>query len=453
MTKTTNPEILDRMPPADLDAERMTIGSIFLDPCKLDELTLILRPDDFHADQWRRLYGALLDMRGAGLAIDERTILDHVRSQGELEAIGGLATIAEASASVAVAAHAVHYARIVRRQAIRREIRYAGEEMIRQAHDDTIDVETLLDRSETQVLAIRERGTAGQMTSLQDGLIELHAAVDRRMRDGADGIKTGLRDLDDKTGGLRASQLIIVAARTGCGKTSFAINISDNVADSGRTVAIFSLEMSREELVGRIVCSRAGINGQSLRSGKLSQVDRERFLEASSQLAALPLWIDDRPTQTVAEIAASCRRLKRAEGLSLVVVDYLQLIEPEDARAPRQEQVARASRRLKALAKEITAPVLCLCQLNRQADGADPRLSHLRESGAIEQDADVVLMLHQADRETAGEQRFGEIQLKIAKQRSGPVAEITLAWDGETTTFSNHAKPHQEPYSEFTKFA
>lgn len=453
-TQSNNAELLNRMPPADLAAECMTVGSALLDPAALDDLALTLRPDDFHSGQWSKLFRHLVDMRSAGLPIDAQTLVDHLRSAGELEAAGGAAAIAEAFQSVAVAAHAKHYAEIVRRNSIRRALRRAGEEMIRQAHDATADVDKLLDESEMCVLAVRERGDAGRMVRIQEGLLDLTAALDRRMRDGADGLKTGFADLDERTGGFRESQLIILAARTGCGKTALALNVAANAAAGRLPVAMFSLEMSREELTGRLVCSWAGLDSHAVRAGRLSREGRERFAVASNEIARFPLWVDDTPIQTVAEIAASCRRLKRTEGLALVIVDYLQLIEPDDPKAPRQEQVARASRRLKALAKEVSAPVLCLCQLNRQADGAEPRLSHLRESGAIEQDADVVLLLHTAETKPDEHNRPAEIELRIAKQRSGPTGSIKLAWDGATTTFRNHAKPHHlEPYAEFADFA
>ena len=278
--------------------------------------------------------------------------------------------------------------------------------------------------------------------------------LDARMRGEhmSGGVETGFKDLDALTGGLHNSELVVVAARPSMGKTAFAMNVAENVVRQQDEPTLFvSLEMSSLELADRLLCSAAGVNGHRLRNGTISQSDRQKLVKMAAEISQKPLFVDDSPARTVSEIAAAARRIRRREGrLGLIVIDYLQLIEPDNPHDSRQEQVARITRRLKGLAREVNVPVLCLAQLNRQAEDSKdhrPRLSHLRESGAIEQDADVVMFVHREEYYHHGadkEQYAGLAQIIIAKQRNGPVDEIELTWEKEHTRFLNKASGLRE---------
>jgi len=436
------------------------VGSLILDPKLCDDVALILTPDDFYADAHRRLYGHLLAMRDGGGGIDVTLLVDRLKQAGELEAVGGMAYLAEIVESVAVPAHAEYYARIVRDKAILRELIHASTEILRDAYDPTLEPRELLGRAEEKVFAVHDRRSSDQVTSIHDVLVEAFAQIDQRLEHGgATGIPTGFTDLDNLTGGLHDSELVILAGRPSMGKTALATNITDYVAVEGNVPTLFvSLEMSRLELVQRMLCARGRIDGKKFRGGYLSPADREKLVQASAKLSKARLYIDDTPSRTVTEIAACARRLRRTIGLGVVVIDYLQLIEPDNPKDSRQEQVAKIARRLKGLARELQLPVLCLAQLNRQAEATRdnrPRLAHLRESGAIEQDADVVMFVHREEyylsRQEAQERDLvGKAELIVAKQRNGPTGDVKLAWFENHTRFEDLA---QRPYDEFSSFS
>jgi replicative DNA helicase len=452
-------EILDRLPPQNLDAEKGVLGSLFLDPSLCDDVAMILRPEDFYADANRKLYAHMLAMHDEGGRIDTTLVVEHLVQAGDLEAIGGPAYLAEVVQSVAVPAHAEYYARIVREKAVLRDLIHASTEILRDAYDPTLEPRELLGRAEEKIFAVHDQRSSDQVASMHDVLVEAFEQIDRRLEQGhATGVPTGFTDLDEMTGGLHEAEMVILAARPSMGKTALATNIADHVAvETGTGTLFVSLEMSRLELAQRMLCSRGKINGKKFRGGYLASEDRDMLVEASAKLSKAPLFIDDTPSRTITEIAACARRLKRKAKLGLIVIDYLQLIEPDNPKDPRQEQVAKIARRLKAVARELKVPVLCLAQLNRQAEATKdnrPRLSHLRESGAIEQDADVVMFVHREEyyhtREEAQEMDLvGKAELIIGKQRNGPTGEIKLAWFQDFTRFDNLS---QKPYDEFEQF-
>lgn len=452
-------ELLDRLPPQSPEAERGVIGSILLDPEMCDEVVLLLRPDDFYSQSNQTLFAQLVAMHDEGSRIDTMLLIERLKQSGELEAIGGAAYLAEVVQSVPVAAHAVYYAQIVRGKALLRNLIHASTEILRDAWDPTLESKELLSRAEEKIFAIHDRQSGDQVNTIHDVLLQAFEHIDARLKHGnATGVPTGFTDLDNLTGGLHDSELVILAARPSMGKTALATNIADYVTvESGAATLFVSLEMSRTELAQRMLCGRGRIDGSKFRSGILSHEDRERLLEAAGGLSNAPLFIDDTPNRTVTEIAAAARRLKRRNELGLVVIDYLQLIEPDNPRDPRQEQVARIARRLKGLARELSIPVLCLAQLNRQAETTKdnrPRLSHLRESGAIEQDADVVMFVHREEyyhtREEAAERDLqGKAEIICAKQRNGPTGEVKLAWRQEYTRFENFS---ERSYDEFDQY-
>jgi replicative DNA helicase len=452
-------EILDRLPPQNLDAEKGVLGSILLDPPMCDEVALMLRPGDFYAAAHAKLFQHMLAMHDEGKRIDTTLLVERLKQAGDFEAIGGAPYLAEVAHSVAVAAHSVHYAEIVRDKAVLRSLIHTTTEILRDAYDPTQPTRELLNDAEERVFAINDERSEDQVTSIHDVLVAAFEQIDRRAGGEATGIPSGFSDLDAMTGGMHDSELIILAARPSMGKTALATNIADYAAVHSNVTTLFvSLEMSRLELAQRMLCSRGRIDGRKFRSGFLSGEDRKKLVEVSGKLSKAPLFIDDTPGRTVTEIAACARRLKRKARLGLIVIDYLQLIDPDNLRDQRQEQVARIARQLKHLARKLSVPVLCLAQLNRQAEAGGsnrPKLSHLRESGAIEQDADVVMFIHREEygmtREEAQERDLlGKADLIVAKQRNGPTGDVKLRWSQEYTRFepiAAHAHDEFEAYS------
>lgn len=443
-------ELLDRLPPQSLEAERGIIGSLLLDPELCDEVALHVRAEDFYAAAHAKLFAQLMELHNSGQRVDVTLLVERLRQDNELEEIGGVAYLAEVAASVPVAANAVYYAQIVRDKATLRSLIHSSTEILRDAYDQGQEARELLARAEERIFRILDDKAGGEVAAIEDVLHEALSRIDARIAKGAGvgGMPTGFADLDRLTGGLHESELVILAARPSMGKTALATNVADQVAiDQQRATLFVSLEMSRLELAERMLCSRGRINSQNLRNGFISAADRRKLMETTAEMSRAPLYIDDTPSRTMTEIAANARRLKRRADLGLVVIDYLQLIEPDNPKDPRQEQVAKIARRLKGMARELRVPVLCLAQLNRQAETTKdnrPRLSHLRESGAIEQDADVVMFVHREEYYlSSSEERqrvAGEAEIILAKQRNGPVGEVKLAWLQDYTRFENLAR-------------
>lgn len=453
-------ELLDRLPPQNLEAERAVLGSILHDPLVCDDVALIVRPDDFYADANQKLFHHLLAMHDEGKRIDVLLLRERLIQEGEFEAIGGAAYLAEVLQAVPYAANAVHYAEVVRDKATLRELIHASTEILRDAWDPVCAPREIMGHAEEKIFGVHDRRSTDQVTNVHDLLLEAFERIDARLeKGGPGGTMTGFADLDALTGGLHKSEFIVLAARPSMGKTALATNIAENVAIESQVPVLFvSLEMARVELAMRLLCSQGSVDGSKFRSGFLSSEDKRKLVEVSGRLSKAPLFIDDTPSRTVSEIAAVARRLKRKEKLGLIVIDYLQLIQPDDPRDPRQEQVAKMARRLKALARELQLPVICLAQLNRQVEESKgehrPRLSHLRESGAIEQDADVVMFVHREEyycknKEEAEERGVaGQGLVILAKQRNGPTGDVKLAWFDKYTCFRNYA---EKPYEEFSE--
>ncbi len=445
MTQQNQPELLDRTPPHDLDAERAVLGCMILSGDACDEVIMLLREEDFYADAHQKLFRHLSAMHADGKRVDALLLKKRLQREGDLEAIGGMAYLAEVATSVPYAAHATHYAKIVREKAIERGLMHAGIEVLRDSYDVTTTPEQKLAKAEQLIFAVRDDRADEKVRSIGELLIEAMDLIDARRAGTHSGQPTGLIDLDKATSGLHDSELTILASRPSMGKSALATTIAKYVAVESEVPVLFiSLEMSALELADRLLCSMARVPMNTLRSGFLSDTQRPELVKASNVLGRSRLAIDDTPSRSVAEIAAAARRMKRKGGLGLVVVDYMQLIRPENSRDPRQEQVAKMARGLKLLAREVKVPVLCLAQLNREVEDRTkhrPRLSDLRESGAIEQDADVVLLLHREEMyrspEDKSESTEGIANLIIAKQRNGPCCDVRLAWFGKYTRFEN----------------
>jgi len=448
------PSLFDRALPSNVDAERGLLGSILVMPRVCDDVALILRPDDFYDDANRCIYDHLFEMHDKGKRIDVTLLVDRLKASGSLETAGGLPYIAKVSRSAANAAYATQYAHVIREKSDFRNLIISCTEILEDAYETSDESKVALNRAEQKIFSVLDRRGTTEVHELQQILDDALSRIDARMKGESVGgaVETGFSDLDELTGGLHNGELVILAARPSMGKTAFAMNIAANAAIRAKAPTLFvSLEMSSAELADRLICSEARVNSHRARNGTLSKEDSQRLVDKATEVAESPFFVDDSPVRMITEVAATARRIRRKSGLSLIVIDYLQLIEPDNPRDPRQEQVSRMTRRLKGLAREMQVPILCLAQLNRQteeAKGNRPRLNHLRESGSIEQDADVVMFVHREEYYHHGEDREqyeGQAEIIVAKQRNGPVGDIALTWVKEYTRFENAARRNDFP--------
>jgi replicative DNA helicase len=441
-------EILDRLPPQNLEAEKAVLGSILLDGNVCDDVALILRSEgDFHSEGNRKLYAHLMGMHQAGKRIDAVLLVERLKKEGDFEAVGGAAYIAEVAQSVPYARNAEHYARIVRDKATMRQMILAATGMLQGAYNDTLDPEEVLTGAEKAVFGLRDSHDMSEPVDAAGLMLEAFSQLERASSDELPpGLPTGLVDVDQLLGGLRGGELIVLAARPGVGKSAMAGTIARHASlDQDVPTLMFSLEMSRLEIGLRLLSAEAKIDGHKMRTGFLGAQDHAALVPASAALSKAKLHIDDRAGLRASQMASVTRRMKRKHDVGLVIVDYLQLTGPEDKRVPRQEQVAESTRMLKALAREADVPVLCVAQLNRHAEDVPPRLSHLRESGAIEQDADVVLFLHRREMtltsaDATYERWKGVAEFIVGKNRNGRTGTVKLAWLEQHTRFENLAK-------------
>jgi len=441
---------LERLPPQNLDAEKGLLGSILLENHVLDDVADLLHPDHFYLESHKRIYRSILRLIDTGTqGFDPVTVGEVLDKQGELKDIGGADYLIELLESVPHAGHAKYYAEIVRDKAIQRRLIFACTDILKGAYDDTLETGELLEHAEQQIFQILEQQEAVTKIELKEILLDAFARIDERLKSGGaiSGLTTGFRELDGKTNGLQPAELVILAARPSMGKTAFVLNLAEAAADRARAgVVVFSLEQSRHELAERFLCIRGRIDMHKLRKGELDEDDHDRLMRASSELSELPVFVDDQPGRSMSQIAAICRRLARKNHIRLVIIDYLQLIEPEDKRAPREQQIAQITRRLKFLAKELSVPVMALAQLNRGVELRDdkrPRLADLRESGAIEQDADIVMFLHRPEMYDP-EDRPGEAEVIVAKHRNGPTGIVRLSFKKQHMQFQDYAGPDMD---------
>jgi replicative DNA helicase len=456
-SKKSGDNLFERQLPQSLEAEQAVLGSLILLPERCDEVALVIKEDDFYDDANRRIYAQMHRLHESGKQIDPMLLVQALKDSGEFELVGGAAYLAELGSVVPTAAHAEHYARIVREKSTLRSLILASTDILRDAYDPTVDPREMLSRAEERVFGILEEKGEGKVHTIRDVLHQSISRIHARMKQdhAFGGIETGFDDFDEMTGGLHGSELLILAARPSMGKTALALNMVEHVAINLREPTLFvSLEMSAIELGDRLLCSRARVNGHRLRNGHITNEERTLLTKTANEISGAPLFIDDMPSRTMTEIAANARRIKRRDRLKLIVIDYLQLIDPDNSRDPRQEQVAKIARRLKGLARELDVPVLCLAQLNRQVESSrdnKPQLSNLRESGAIEQDADVVMFVHRDEYYQTNEedrQRVrGEADLLIRKQRNGPTGDVKLTWLHDFTRFTNAAPQQHEEFA------
>src|SRR5687768_17071896 len=426
---------IDRLPPQSIEAEQSVLGSLLIDRDAVIEVADFLRPQDFYRQAHGSIYEAILELYERREPVDIVTVSEVLERNDALDQVGGSAYLTSLINLTPTAVNAIHYGRIVERKAVLRNLIGAAGKIAGIGYDDSADVSEAIDRAEQELFSVSERRVISGFAPLKQ---LLHAAYDRldylhQHKGEISGIRTGFADLDTLTSGLQKSDLVVVAARPSVGKTSLALNFAEHAAvQEGKTVGIFSLEMSKEQLVLRLLSSVANIDSQRLRTGFLEEMDFTRLAPAMNALAEAPVYIDDTPNISTMELRTKARRLQAEAGLDLIIVDYLQLMQSsvQSRDANRVQEVSEISRGLKALARELQIPVVALSQLSRQTEqreGGEPRLSDLRESGALEQDSDLVMFLWREKERRDEADTDGEvINLRLAKHRNGPTGQTKL---------------------------
>ncbi len=436
------------------EAEQAVLGAMLLDQDAALSAAQLLEYSMFYRDAHRRLYRAMVALTENRVVIDHVTLRDELLRRGELDLVGGVEYIAEVVDAVATAANLEHHARIVRDKAVLRRLIEASTGIIQQAYEGRQGANELLDDAEARIFRISQHRRQEEFTRIKDMLWETMERIESLHRGGVSvtGVPSGFTDLDNLTSGFQRSELVIVAARPSMGKTAFCLNIASNAASQhGRGVAIFSLEMAKEALVQRLLCSAAGIDGQAVRQGRIKEADYPRLARASGVLQNAPIWIDDTPALTLLAMRGKARRLRTESDVGLIIVDYLQLMRSPEYAENRVQEISDISRSLKALARELEIPVIALSQLSRASEqrGGDrhPLLSDLRDSGAIEQDADVVIFIHRPEMykdlrekaEAKGESVEGLAEITLAKHRNGPTGSLKLHFHKAYTRFDNYS--------------
>lgn len=434
-----------RVPPHSLEAETSVLGAILLNNEVLSNVAEILDRDDLYRSGHRVVFNVMLELFEKGEPVDLVTVTERLRHQGLLEKAGGAAYLSTLTNQVPSVGNADHYARIVRERAILRKLIWVATEIASEGYGAEADTEEYLDRAEKAIFEVTARQVKPSFTPVKEILRDTFTRIEElfERQDSVTGVPTGYHELDQLTAGLQPSDLVIIAARPAMGKTSFVLNVAQHAAaKAGAPVGFFSLEMSKEQLVMRMLCSEAKVDSHRLRRGKLRDSDWPKLTRAAGALAEAPIYIDDTPAVSTLELRAKCRRLKSEAGLSLVIVDYLQLMRGNGKHDVREQEISEISRTLKALAKELHVPVVALSQLNRGVESrADkrPMISDLRESGAIEQDADVIMFIYRDEVYNKESPDQGIAEIIIGKQRNGPTGSVRLAFIAEHTTFENLA--------------
>lgn len=442
-TQGTSPTLDARVPPNSLEAEMSVLGAMMLSQEAAGDVIQIVRADDFYRKSHRIIFEVLVELADRGDAVDMVILKDELTRRAQLEAVGGLEHLIEIHEAVPSAANAEHYARIVREKSVMRALTEAAIEIERRAYAGEERASELLDAAENLIFGIADRKAGSNVVSVAETLETVFRNIDMRQEGQLRGVPTGFYDFDDKTCGLSPTQLIILAARPSMGKTSFALNVALNAAMRHQMpVAIFSLEMSNEQIGQNLLCSAAEINAHDLRLGKLPDDQFGRLTDAADQLGQAPIFIDDTAALGILELRAKARRLKLRYDIQLIIIDYLQLMEGSGPRRAenRQQEISAISRGLKQLARELDIPVVALSQLNRSVDSREdrrPRMSDLRESGSIEQDADIVVFLYREAYYKPKENNMRDVELIIAKQRNGPTGKVDLLFFNEFMKFRN----------------
>ncbi len=439
-------DTVSKLPPQHLEAERSVLGGMLLQNDAIHRVVEILRAEDFYRDSHRQIYQAIIELYQKNEPADLVTVTNVLKKKGALEDVGGASYLSELVDGVPTAANIATYGKIIREKAVVRQLISGASDIISKGYEDHGEVDEYLDRAEQIIFEIAQRRVHQGFSPLKDIVRDSFKAIEQlyEKKELITGVPTGYRDLDRLTAGLQKSDLIVIAGRPSMGKTALALNIVEHAAvEAGVVCAVFSLEMSKEQLVQRMLCSRAEVDASKLRGGFLSEGDWPRLTRAAGLLSEASIYIDDSPALNVLEVRAKARRLQREHGLGLVVVDYLQLMRAIGKTESREREISEISRSLKALAKEIKVPVIALSQLNRGVEARQdkrPQLSDLRESGAIEQDADVIAFIYRDEMYHPESADAGKAEVIIGKQRNGPTGRVTLAFRSSLTRFDDLAQ-------------
>lgn len=442
--------IVEKLPPQNLEAEQSLLGSLLLDKDAIIKIADLVTAEDFYKDAHRLIYEVMQDLYSKHEPIDLLSLPSRLQERGQLERIGGRSYLMELSNSVPTASHVVHYAEIVQKKSSLRRLITAAAEITSLGYQETEEVDALLDSAEQKLFQVSQKYLKQVFVPIKGILSDAFERIDELHREKGKlrGLPTGFRTLDNYLAGLQKSDLIILAARPSVGKTSLALDIARQTAVQTKTpVGIFSLEMSKEQLVDRLLCSQAGVELWKMRTGHLSDREEDddfsRIGHAMGVLSEAPIYIDDSASSNIMEIRTKARRLQAEKGLGLLIIDYLQLMESRGRIENRVQEVAQITRSLKAIARELNVPVLALSQLSRAVEQQHPpipRLSHLRESGSIEQDADVVLFIYREDLYNPNTQNKNIADIIIAKHRNGPTGKVQLYFDEKTVSFKSLEK-------------
>jgi replicative DNA helicase len=427
----------DSVPSHHDEAELATLGAILLDGEALPAISHLLRPEDFYRAAHQRIYEALLALFDRGQSVDLITLADELRSRASLEQCGGLAYISRLTSAVPTSANVEYYARIVQAAAIRRSLARISQEIIARAHDDSTEVPQIVEEAERKIFEISDRHQSGSYHAAKEVVSRTFDAIERlyHSKGSYTGVPSGFTELDNLTNGFQPSEFIVIGARPSVGKTALALTMAANIAIRQKTpVGLFTLEMSSMAIMQRLLAMEARIESQLLRSGMLKPSDFSRLTEACGRIYEAPLFINDSPDLKLLDLRAQARRMKSHQDVRIIFVDYITLINAENRDLARHEQIAEISRNLKSLARELAIPVVALSQVRRETEGKRPALADLRESGSIEQDADVVIFLHTEDMKSA------EREVYIAKQRNGPIGDFKLAFLSRYTKFEPLAR-------------
>ncbi len=459
MATATKPSSdISQLMPQNIEAEEAVLGAILVNPRCLDKVMSMLKPEYFYKPAHRYIYEAILQLTNNNEMIDIVSVSDVLNMNQKLDLIGGRAYINDLSFKCIQTSNVAYYAKSIVETATKRALIMAGSEITTAGYDQQTTSDESLEKAEKLIFDISSGKNSTDLVPIGDLVVDTYDKIDERYknRDKKTGVESGFYDLDDMTNGFQKSDLIILAARPAMGKTAFALNIASNAAlHYGKTVAIFSLEMSKDQLVQRLMCAEAEVDSQRLRSGNMQSTDWEKLVNAMDRLSSAPIYIDDTPGCSLTDIRAKCRRLAMSDSnLSLILIDYLQLMETSGRETDRTQQISQISRGLKILAKELNVPIIALSQLSRATESRTdkrPMLSDLRDSGSIEQDADIVMFIYrgeyyaskgQADEENPEEiaKNKGEAEIIIAKQRSGPTGTVNLIFQNNITKFKNKIK-------------
>ncbi|MCS7203090.1 MAG: replicative DNA helicase [Thermodesulfovibrio sp.] len=434
---------VDRLPPQSIEAEQAVLGAILLEGEAITKAIEVVSPEDFYRESHRKIYTAMLELFEKNEPIDLITLTDHLRDKAQLDEVGGLSYISHLATVVPTSANIRYHAKLVREKALLRSLIKACTEIITKAYEEPEDAEQMLDQAERLIFEISEKRTTTNIYQMKDVIKQAFKIIESmyEKKTVITGVPSGFKDLDELTSGFQPGDFIIIGGRPGMGKTAFALNIAQHVGvELGEPVAFFSLEMAKEQIAVRLLSSLAMINASALRKGFISKRDWERLTDAALKLSEAPIYIDDSSQMSVLEVRAKARRLRLEKGkLALIIIDYLQLLRSRTAYEVREQEISEISRSLKALAKELKVPVIALSQLNRSVEKSGdkrPTLANLRESGAIEQDADVIIFLYRDEvYNRKNTENKGKAEVIVAKQRNGPTDTVYLTFLKEYTRF------------------